>query len=456
MRLETKIISTLLHHEEFARKAAPFILPEYFESKLERCIVEEFQKFFTEFNKLPDLDIIKIELGNRTDLTDREYSDSNDIVNKLAVTSEGLPELEWILQKAEKFCKDQALANAVIDAIRIIEGEDPARGRSALPGLLQDALAISFDSHIGHDYFEDFELRYEDYHTVENKVPFKLDRFNFITDGGLSNKTLNVILAGVHVGKSLFMCDYAASAVSMGYNVLYISMEMSEIEIAKRIDANRMNITIKDVKGLEHELFKSKIGRIKEKTAGKLIIKEYPTATAHAGHFMALIDELKQKKGFVPQVVIVDYINICASSRLKLGNAVNSYALVKAISEELRGLAQKYDVPVLSATQVNREGFDASDLSMTNTSESWGLPQTADFMFALTSSEELESLNQIMVKQLKNRYMDLGVMKRFVVGICKPKMQLFEPEESAQEGLVDAGVSVIDAAVGRFGDFNFD
>ena len=448
MRLETKIISSLLCFEEFARKVGPFILAEYFEEKIERCIVEEFHKFFTDFNKLPDKDVIKIELSNRSDLRDNELYEAHEIVDALDFTE--IPDFDWLYQKSETFCKERAVYNAMMESIKIIQGEDKDRTISALPTIMQDALAVSFDKSIGHDYLEDSEYRYEVYHTLETKVPFKLPMFNYITDGGMSNKTLNVILAGTGVGKSLFMCDYAAGAISMGYNVLYITLEMSEERIAERIDANLMNLPIREVKGLDRTPFNKQIEKIKSKARGKLIIKEYPTASAHAGHFRALIEELKQKKGFVPQVIIIDYINICASSRLKLGNAVNSYSLVKAIAEELRGLAQQYDVPILSATQATRDGHKSSDLDLTDTSESWGLPQTVDLMFALISTDELAERDQVMVKQLKNRYEDPNMMRKFIIGICKPKMQLYELEESAQEGVVE------NVDENRFTDFKYE
>lgn len=451
MRLETKIIECLISYEDFARRVGSFILPEYFEEKTERCIVEEFHNFFIKYNALPDKSILKIELGNRKDLRDKELSAAYEVVDSLDLND--LPDFDWIYQKAEQFCKDRAVYNAIMESIRIIDGEDKDRTISALPSLMQAALMVSFDRSIGHDYLEDSEYRYEVYHTLETKVPFRLPDFNRITDGGMSNKTLNVILAGTGVGKSLFMCDYAAGAISMGYNVLYITLEMSEERIAERIDANLMNLSIKDVKRLDHSVFSNRMEKIKDKTRGKLIIKEYSTATAHTGHFRALLEELKQKKDFKPHVICVDYINICASSRIKLGNTVGSYTLVKAISEELRGLAQDYDVPILSATQATRDGHKSSDMELTDTSESWGLPQTADLMFALISTEELAEQKQIMVKQLKNRYEDLGLFRKFIIGVEKSKMQLFELEPCAQEGLINSGQ---DTEEDRFEGFKFE
>lgn len=434
MRLETKIISTLLSCEEFARKVSPFILPEYFEVKVEKCVVEEYHHFFAKFNSLPDQDIIKIELSNRTDLKDEELSSAFDFVDSLDLSS--TPEMEWMVQSTEKFCKDKAILNAIMDSIKIIDGEDKTRTVSALPSILQSALSVSFDTHIGHDYFDDAGLRYETYHNVDNKIPFKYDILNRITNGGMSNKTLNVILAGVHVGKSMFLCDYAAGAISMGYNVLYITLEMSEVEVAKRIDANKMNLPIREVTSLDLVSFNRRIEKIKEKTEGKLKIKEYPNGTANVEHFRALLAELKQKQGFVPDVVLVDYINICASARVKFGNGVNSYTMVKMISEELRAMAQQYDFPVLSATQLTRDGAKSSDVSMTDTSESWGLPQTVDWMLALMATDELTAMGQVLAKQLKNRYEDMSMLPRFLMGVDRPKQQFFDLEESAQEGIV--------------------
>ncbi len=451
MRLETKILANLLCSDKFARQVGLFILPEYFEVKAEKCIVEEFHKFFTKFSSIPDKDILKIELGNRPDLRDRELAEAHATVDALDLTE--VAEFDWLYQAAEQFCKDRAVYNAIMESIKILDNEDKTRTISALPSIMQNALAVSFDRSIGHDYLEDSEYRYEVYHTIETKVPFKIYDLNRITDGGMSNKTLNVILAGTGVGKSLFMCDYAAGAIMNGYNVLYITLEMSQERIAERIDANLMNIPIKEVKRLSQQSFRSRINGIADKARGKLIIKEYPTASAHSGHFMALLEELKQKKNFKPDVIIVDYINICASSRLKLGNTVNSYTLVKAISEELRGLAQKYDVPVLSATQATREGYKSSDLELTDTSESWGLPQTVDLMIALISTDELAEQNQVLVKQLKNRYEDMNLYRKFVIGIDKPKMQLYQLEECAQDDLVGTGIPEEDSG---YSGFNYD
>lgn len=438
MRLETKILANLLCSDKFARQVGLFILPEYFEVKAERCIVEEFHKFFVKFSNIPDKDILKIELGNRPDLRDRELAEACACVDALDLTE--VVEYDWLFQRAEQFCKDRAVYNAIMDSIKILDNEDKTRTISALPSLMQNALAVSFDKNIGHDYLEDWEYQYEVYHTLETKVPFRIYDLNRITDGGMSTKTLNVILAGTGVGKSLFMCDFAAGALMDGFNVLYITLEMSQAKIAERIDANLMNVPIKEVKRLHHDSYSTRMRAIAEKARGRLIIKEYPTASANVEHFKALIEELKQKKGFKPDVIIVDYINICASSRIKLGNTVGSYALVKAISEELRGMAQQYDVPVLSATQATRDGHKSSDLELTDTSESWGLPQTVDLMFALIATEELAEQNQVLVKQLKNRYDDINIYRKFVIGIDKSKMQLYQLEDCAQDGLVGAGI----------------
>lgn len=450
MRLESKIISTLLSSEEYARKVSPFIKPEYFEVKVERCVVEEYHRFFVEYNRLPDQDILKIELGNRKDLKDSELESAHDFVDSL--DPHATVEMEWVLGKTEAFCKEKALLNAIMESIKILDGEDKTRTTYALPSLFQNALAVGFDSHIGHDYIEDAEDRYEVYHNVANKIPFRHSILNKITCGGLSNKTLNVILAGVHVGKSMFLCDYSAGALEMGYNVLYISLEMSEEEVAKRIDANLMNIPIREVTALDRIYYNRKIEKIRDKTKGKLIIKEYPSGSANVEHFKALLAELKQKKGFIPDVVIVDYINICASAQVKLGPGINSYTVVKNISVELRAMAQEYNFPVLTATQLTRDGAKSSDVGMTDTSESWGLPQTVDWMLAFTSTEELVALGQMLAKQLKNRYEDMSMLPKFIMGVDKPKQQFYELEDSAQDGLVVDSGTVED----KFGGFVFE
>jgi archaellum biogenesis ATPase FlaH len=430
---------------------------------LDKVIVDEILAFFAKYNKLPTRDIIKIELNNRRDITDKELIEANQLVDSLRPDR---TDLDWLIEKTEKFCKDRAVYNAILKSIKIIDGKDDKLSQEAIPKILADALAVSFDQHVGHDYINDAETRYEFYHRVEEKLPFDLEMMNKITAGGLSKKSLNVCLAGTGAGKSLFMCHVAASTLMQGRNVLYITMEMAEERIAERIDANLMNLSIDELKVIDKTVFDSRIAKLAAKTQGKLIVKEYPTASAHSGHFRALIEDLKAKRNFTPDIVIVDYLNICASARLKIGSSVNSYLYIKSIAEELRGLAVEYNVPILTATQTTRNGYDNSDVGLTDTSESFGLPATADLMFALIRSEQLDQLNQIMIKQLKNRYADPSRYKRFVVGVDRSKMKLFDVEECAQQGLVDSGqddTPVFDNSTfgkrarrdGSFNDFKF-
>jgi archaellum biogenesis ATPase FlaH len=426
----------LIHDEHYCRKVIPFLKREYFSDRKESVIITEIIEFFNKYNKSLTPEILAIEVSNAKGVTDKEVGDVGEYIKTLvkAPVNE-----DWLLTSTEKFCKDRAVYLAIMNSIKIFEGKDPVHGQDAIPHLLSDALAVSFDSHVGHDYLDDFADRYDFYHRIEEKIPFDLDMFNKITKGGLSRKTLNIALAGTGVGKSLFMCHVAAGALTAGRNVLYITMEMSEERIAERIDANLLNLTMDELKVVDKDIFESRIDKLKKKTQGKLIVKEYPTASAHAGHFRALLEELKLKREFVPDIVFIDYLNICSSQRMKAGANVNSYTFVKAIAEELRGLAVEYNVPIVSATQTTRSGYGSSDPGLEDTSESFGLPATADFMFALVSSEELENLNQIIVKQLKNRYNDPNYYKRFVVGIDRSKMKLYDVEASAQEGLADAG-----------------
>ena len=436
MRIEIKILANLIHNEEFTRKVAPFILPQYFSEKLEKCVVQEATMFFGKFNKLPTQDVIKIELGNRKDLTDKELAECCRIVDTLHPDKTAM---DWLLQKTEKFCKDRAVYNAILESIKIIDGKESNVTQDAIPKILQDALGVSFDQHVGHDYIDNADDRYDFYHRKEDKVAFDLELMNKITAGGMSKKSLNVVLAGTGAGKSLFMCHVAAATLMQAKNVLYVTLEMAEERIAERIDANLMNLSMDELKVVDKKVFNQRMQKIQSKTQGRLIIKEYPTASAHSGHIRALIEELKQKREFVPDLLIIDYLNICASARLKMGAAVNSYLFIKSIAEELRGLAVEYNLPVLTATQVTRSGFNSSDVELTDTSESFGLPATADLMFALIRSEELDQLNQIMVKQLKNRYADPTNYKRFVVGVDRDKMKLYDVEASAQQGLTDSG-----------------
>jgi len=436
MRIEKTILSNLIHNEEFCRKVVPFLKTEYFSDRKEAVIVSELIKFFIDYNKPATAEILAIEIGNRTDLNDKDIPELEVYINDLTSKETNV---DWLLGETEKFCRDKAVYNAILHSIKIIDGGDKVNTKDSIPSILSDALAVSFDNHVGHDYIEDYDERYDFYHRIEEKIPFDLDMFNKITKGGLSKKTLNVVLAGTGVGKSLFMCHVAASTLMQGKNVLYITMEMAEERIAERIDANLMNIGMDELKVIDKDLYSSRFSKVSKKTQGKLIIKEYPTAGAHAGHFKALMEELKQKKKFVPDMVIIDYLNICSSSRMKQGANVNSYTYIKSIAEELRGLAVEYAVPILSATQTTRSGFSNTDVELTDTSESFGLPATVDFMFALISSEELEALNQLLVKQLKNRYGDPAYYKKFVIGVDRSKMKLYNLEAQAQQNISESG-----------------
>jgi len=435
MRIEQKILSNLIFDENYCRKVIPFIKKEYFAERKEVILADEIVSFFTKYNKPASKEILQIEISNRKDLNDKELSELGDFINTL---SQEPVNTDWMLEHTEKFCKDRAIYNGVLSAIRIIDGNDKHQTKDAIPSILSDALAVSFDNHIGHDYLDDHNERYDFYHRVEEKVAFDLDMFNKITKGGLSKKTLNICLAGTGVGKSLFMCHVGAGCLTQGKNVLYITMEMAEERIAERIDANLLNLTMDELKVIDRDIYESRIAKIISKTKGKLIVKEYPTAGAHSGHFRALLEELKLKREFKPDIIFIDYLNICASQRMKQGGSINSYTYIKSIAEELRGLAVEYNVPIVSATQTTRSGFTNSDPGLEDTSESFGLPATADFMFALVSNEELEGLNQIIVKQLKNRYNDPSFYKRFVIGVDRAKMKLYDVEASAQT-LSDSG-----------------
>ena len=434
--IERTTLTNLIYNEDYTRKVLPFIKPEYFANRNERVVFEEIEKFLDKYNSLPTKETLTIGIDNRKDITDEEYKKVVDIISSLDKTD---VDLQWLHDETEKFCKDKAIYNAVLDGIKIIDGKDKDRTPEAIPSILSDALAVSFDLSVGHDYVEDGLDRYDFYHKKEVKIPFDLDYFNKITKGGLPQKTLNIALAGTGVGKSLFMCHMAASTLMQGKNVLYITLEMAEERIAERIDANLMNVTIDDLHTLPKKMFESYLTRINKKTNGKLIVKEYPTASAHVGNFRSLIKELALKRSFKPDIIFIDYLNICASSRFR-GNAnVGSYFYIKAIAEELRGLAVETNVPIMSATQTTRGGFVSSDIGLEDTSESFGLPATADLMFALISTEELEDLNQICVKQLKNRYNDPTMNKRFILGIDRAKMKLYDVEQQAQHDLVDSG-----------------
>ena len=434
--IERTTLSNLIYNEDYCRKVLPFIKPTYFEVKEERIIFEEIYSFVDKYKKIPSQISLEIEVEQRKDLTETEHSKIVDIIKTLDSTD---VDMDWLLDTTEKFCKDKAIYNAIVDGISIIDGKDKNRTADSIPSILTDALAVSFDNAVGHDYLLDSDSRFEFYHRVEERIPFDLDFFNKITKGGLPTKTLNIALAGTGVGKSLFMCHMAANCLSQGKNVLYITLEMAEERIAERIDANLMNISMEDLHDLPKKMFDDKISKIMKKTSGTLIVKEYPTASAHSNHFRGLVKELAIKKSFKPDIIFIDYLNICASSRFK-GNAnVGSYFYIKSVAEELRGLAVECNVPIMSATQTTRGGFTSTDIGLEDTSESFGLPATADFMFALISNEELDELNQIVVKQLKNRYNDPTLNKRFVLGIDRSKMKLYDVDLKEQDDIVDSG-----------------
>ena len=435
-RIEDTILRNLFCNEQYYRKVVPHLNEEYFQDPVEKIIFEEILQFSGKYNKMPTKEVLRIDLGNRTDLNEETYKQASV---KLDSLTDEIIDYEWLVDSTEKWCQDRAIYNALLKSVQIADGNDDKLSKDAIPSILQDALGVSFDEHIGHDYIESSDSRYDFYHREEEKMPFDLDKFNYITKGGLPNKTLNIALAGTGVGKSLFMCHMASACLLQSKNVLYITMEMSEEKIAERLDANCLNISIKDITDLPKVMFDSKITDLTKRTQGKVIIKEYPTASAHAGHFKALLNDLKLKKAFKPDIIFIDYLNICASSRYRQNASVNSYSFIKAIAEELRGLAVESNLPIVSATQTTRSGFASSDVDLTDTSESFGLPATADLMFALISTEELEGLNQIMVKQLKNRYNDPTIFKRFVVGIDRAKMRLYDVEQKAQEDILDSG-----------------
>lgn len=434
--IEKLILSNLVSNEEYGRKAIPFLKGEYFVERSIKALYEGIHTFVGKYNKFPNKEALLIELDEN-----KEISSYYDEVSALVHELEEKPNenFDWLIDQTEKFCQDKAIYNAIMKSIQILDSDKEKLGKGAIPQILSDALSVSFDSHIGHDFFEDAAERYEYYHRKEEKVPFDLDYFNQITKGGLPNKSLNVILAGTGVGKSLAMCHFAAANLAAGLDVLYITMEMAEEKIAERIDANLLNVSLDELGLLPRDSYDKKMERLLSNTKGKLIVKEYPTASAGAGHFRHLLNELKVKRSFKPRIIYIDYLNICSSSRLKYGANVNSYTYIKAIAEELRGLAVEFDVPIVTATQTTRSGFTSSDLGLEDTSESFGLPATADFMIALISSEELQDLNQIMVKQLKNRYSDPTKHRRFVVGVDKSKMKLYDVEQSAQQDIVDDG-----------------
>ena len=432
-RIELTILRNFFFNEDYTRKALPFVKTDYFTNRVERLLYEEIDKFVQQYKNLPTKETILIEFGRRKDVNDEEVKLIKELVNSF---NDEKTDLQWLLDTTEKFCKDRAVHNAVLSGIKILDGKDNQRQPEAIPSILSEALAVSFDNHIGHDYIGDAESRFDWYHTKEKRYPFDLNFFNKITKGGVPSKTLNIALAGTGVGKSLFMCHCASNFLTQGQNVLYITLEMAEERIAERIDANLMDVTMDDLHDMPKQLYDNKMAKLRSKTTGQLIIKEYPTASAHSGHFRALINELSLKKSFKPDIVFVDYLNICASSRFKGGN-ISSYFYIKAIAEELRGLAVEFNLPIFSATQTTRTGYVSTDIGLEDTSESFGLPATADFMFALMSNEELESLGQMKVKQLKNRYNDPSMNRAFIVGVDRSKMRLYDVENTAQN-IVDS------------------
>lgn len=441
MKLEQTILKNLIYNEDYLRKVLPFIKSEYFSDNTERVLFNEITSFTQDYNTTPTIEALSIAIKERRNLTDDEIEKCESYLKEVENNNKEQTEVQWLVDKTEKFVQEKAIYNAVLGSISILDGKDKVHDKGQIPKILSDALAVSFDNSVGHDYLQDSDARFEFYHRKEERIPFDLDNFNKITKGGLPNKTLNIALAGTGVGKSLFMCHVAAGCMVQGKNVLYLTLEMSEEKIAERIDANLLNIDIGELTELPKDMYDKRVARVREKTTGKLIIKEYPTASASATHFRTLLNELNLKRSFVPDIIFVDYLNICCSSRIKAGANINSYAYVKSIAEELRGLAVEYNVPIVSATQTTRSGFTSSDPGLEDTSESFGLPATADLMFALISSEELEELGQIMVKQLKNRYNDPTYLKRFTIGIDRAKMKLYDVEQSAQVGIADAGHS---------------
>ena len=435
-KIEFLVLRNLLHNEEYLRKVIPFIKADYFQDFNQKIVFEEIMSFVSEYNEIPSKEVLGIEVEKRKDINDTSYKEISKLISYL---DDEPAEREWLENTTENWCRERAIYMALMESISIADGQDEKKQPDAIPSILSEALAVSFDNHVGHDYLQDYAERFDLYNKKEERIAFDLEFFNKITKGGLPNKTLNIALAGTGVGKSLFMCHVASSVLLQGKNVLYITLEMAEERIAERIDANLLNVNIQEIADLPKQMFETKVNNIAQKTQGTLIIKEYPTASAHAGHFRSLLNELALKKSFRPDIIFIDYLNICASSRYRAGSNVNSYTVVKAIAEELRGLACEANVPIISATQTTRSGYGSSDVELTDTSESFGLPATADLMFALISTEDLEGLGQIMVKQLKNRYNDLNMFKRFVVGVDRAKMRLYDCEQSAHDDILDNG-----------------
>jgi len=433
MRTEHLILKNLLHDEDYARRSLPYLKSEYFQSFNEKVIYEELNNFITKFNALPSSEALIIEIDKRTNINDGQFSDITTYINSLDSEQD---DRGWLVNTTENFCQEKAIYNAIMESIKIIDGET-GKDKGSIPELLSDALAVSFDPNVGHDFLDNSDARFDFYHRTEERIPFDLELLNKVTKGGIPKKSLNIILAGTGVGKSLAMCHMASANLIQGKNVLYITLEMAEEKIAERIDANLLNVRLDELDKLPKASYDKKMERVRNKTSGKLIVKEYPTAAANVGHFRHLINELKLKRTFIPDIIYIDYLNICASSRMKVGGSINTYTYIKSIAEELRGLAVEHNIPIWSATQTTRSGFSNSDVGLEDTSESFGLPATADFMIAIISTEELQNLNQVMVKQLKNRYGDPNSYKRFVLGIDRAKMRLYDVEEIAQDGLID-------------------
>ena len=468
-RIETLILKNLIHNDEYSRKVLPFLKNDYFMEHVDKLLYTQVNSFINKYNSLPTKEALIIELDSSS-LKDEEFENVTGLLDYLEGQKNEQSDITWLLETTEKFCQDKAIYNAVVKSIKILdEPEKSNDDKGAIPELLTDALSVSFDPHVGHDYLLDSDDRYDFYHKVENKIPFDLEYFNKITGGGLSSKTLNIAMAGTGVGKSLFMCHFSSNCISQGHNVLYITLEMAEERIAERIDANLLNIDLGDLKNLPKSMYDKKIDDLKNKIKGRLIVKEYPTAAASTNHFRALLNELNLKRNFKPDIIFIDYINICSSSRIKPGQYTNSYSYIKSIAEELRGLAVEFKVPIMSATQTNRQGFQSTDVGLEDTSESFGLPATADFMFAIISNENLEEAGQILIKQLKNRYSDITSNKKFLVGVDRAKMRLSDLGELSQSGLVDTGkvekndTPSFDIATGGrmknkkdFGEFKFE
>ena len=438
MKIETTILKNLLQNEDYARKVLPFLKEDYFTENCDKIVYNHINSFIIKYNNLPTKEALNIELSE-SKITEEDFKESINLVDEIDKNEENYTDLSWLLDTTEKFCQDKAIYNAVVESISILDNPKSISDKGAIPDILSDALSVSFDPHVGHDYIDDSDDRYDFYHRVEERIPFDLDYFNRITKGGLPQKTLNICLAGTGVGKSLFMCHVASSCLAQNQNVLYITLEMAEEKIAERIDANLLDIAVDDLHSLPKDLYDKKINNLSKTTKGKLIVKEYPTASANVNHFRALLNELNLKRSFIPDIIFVDYLNICTSSRIRSGTNVNSYTLIKSIAEELRGLAVENKLPIVSATQTTRSGYSNTDVGLEDTSESFGLPATADLMFAIISTEQMEELGQILVKQLKNRYNDPTVNRKFVVGIDRAKMKLFDVSQAAQMELVDTG-----------------